>query len=233
MKLRHFAPHPQGRFRPPLPPRVGAAPRAATSSRGESADRPGGDTFKPLMKSHYDEHGFNPGFAQVLVEVSELVKTAPEQRLMTMNHWGETVMGSIDRRIDSMRAHSNWRLEPSSSTAVAILSLLLLGVSSAQAQSGQSLMASAVVNYGNRTADEPVNHGVDPSRLITVDLACTPTAAAAREIGWDAVEVDDCFTGPNGIDIGPTPLRSTPASTDPTRPDDGTRPRRGAQGGIS
>ena len=30
-------------------------------------------TLKPLMKSHYDERGFNPAFAQVLVEASELV----------------------------------------------------------------------------------------------------------------------------------------------------------------
>ena len=29
-------------------------------------------TLKPLMKSHYNEHGFNPAFAQVLVEASEL-----------------------------------------------------------------------------------------------------------------------------------------------------------------
>ena len=28
--------------------------------------------LKPLMKSHYDERGFNPAFAQVLVEASEL-----------------------------------------------------------------------------------------------------------------------------------------------------------------
>jgi len=29
-------------------------------------------SIKPLMKSHYDELGFNPTFAQVLVEASEL-----------------------------------------------------------------------------------------------------------------------------------------------------------------
>ena len=54
-------------------------------------------------------------------------------------------------------------------------------------------------------ADEPTDHGFDPRRLITVDLARTPTAAAAREIGWDSVEVDDCFTGPNGA-VGGTTL---------------------------
>jgi hypothetical protein len=31
-----------------------------------------------------------------------------------------------------------------------------------------------------------------------VDLARTPSAAAAGRIAWDAVDVDDCFTGPNG-----------------------------------
>ena len=29
--------------------------------------------IKPLMKSHYDKLGFNPAFAQILVEASELV----------------------------------------------------------------------------------------------------------------------------------------------------------------
>jgi hypothetical protein len=54
-------------------------------------------------------------------------------------------------------------------------------------------------------ADEPVDHGFDPQRLITVDLARTPAAAAAGEIAWDAVEVDDCFSGPNGS-VGGTTL---------------------------
>jgi hypothetical protein len=54
-------------------------------------------------------------------------------------------------------------------------------------------------------AEEPVDHGFDPQRLITIDLRCTPTAAAAGEIGWDAVEVDDCFAGPNGH-VGGTTL---------------------------
>jgi hypothetical protein len=47
-------------------------------------------------------------------------------------------------------------------------------------------------------AEEPVDHGFDPHRLIAVDLARTPSAAAAKQIGWDEVQVDDCFTGPNG-----------------------------------
>jgi hypothetical protein len=46
--------------------------------------------------------------------------------------------------------------------------------------------------------DEPADHGFDPSRLITVDLARTPSAAALGEISFDGVEVDDCFSGPNG-----------------------------------
>jgi hypothetical protein len=54
-------------------------------------------------------------------------------------------------------------------------------------------------------ADEPVDHGFDPARLITVNLARTPSAAAAGEIGWDDVQVDDCFTGPNGA-LGGTTL---------------------------
>ena len=53
-------------------------------------------------------------------------------------------------------------------------------------------------------ADDPVDHGFDPQLLITVDLARTPTAAAAREITWDDVQVDDCFTGPNGNVNGTT-----------------------------
>ena len=52
--------------------------------------------------------------------------------------------------------------------------------------------------------EEPVDHGFDPARLITVDLARTPSAAAAGEIGWDAVELDDCFAGPNGTTGGTT-----------------------------
>lgn len=52
--------------------------------------------------------------------------------------------------------------------------------------------------------DEPSDHGFDPSRLITVDLGRTPSAAALGEIPFDAVEVDDCFSGPNGDVRGTT-----------------------------
>jgi hypothetical protein len=54
-------------------------------------------------------------------------------------------------------------------------------------------------------SDEPVDHGFDPSRLITIDLALSPNRALAGEIGWDAVQVDDCFTGPTGS-VGGTTL---------------------------
>jgi hypothetical protein len=53
-------------------------------------------------------------------------------------------------------------------------------------------------------AEDPEEYGFDPARLIEVDLACTPAAAQAKEIGWDEVEVDDCFTGPNGSVAGTT-----------------------------
>ena len=53
-------------------------------------------------------------------------------------------------------------------------------------------------------AQEPVDHGFDPERLIMVDLARTPPAAAAGEISWQAVQVDDCFTGANGVLAGTT-----------------------------
>ena len=52
--------------------------------------------------------------------------------------------------------------------------------------------------------DEPSDHGFDPRRLITVDLALTPAAAAAGRIDWAAVQVDDCFAGPNGALGGST-----------------------------
>ena len=54
-------------------------------------------------------------------------------------------------------------------------------------------------------ADEPIDHGFDPARLITIDLAMSPSAAAAGRITWDAIEVDDCFTGPSGS-LGGTTL---------------------------
>ena len=52
--------------------------------------------------------------------------------------------------------------------------------------------------------EEPADHGFDPQQLIDVDLARTPSAAAAKEIGWDAVQVDDCCTGPSGAVSGTT-----------------------------
>jgi hypothetical protein len=52
--------------------------------------------------------------------------------------------------------------------------------------------------------DEPVDHGFDPARLNHVDLARTPAAAAAKQIGWDEVQVDDCYSGPNGTTAGTT-----------------------------
>lgn len=53
-------------------------------------------------------------------------------------------------------------------------------------------------------ADDPSEHGFDPSRLITIDLARTPSAAAAGRIGWNEVEVDDTFSGPGGRLSGTT-----------------------------
>jgi hypothetical protein len=54
-------------------------------------------------------------------------------------------------------------------------------------------------------AEEPVDHDFDPSRLISVDLSKTPSAATAKEIEWDEVQVEDCFAGPNGA-VGGTTL---------------------------
>ncbi|MET7419596.1 hypothetical protein [Dactylosporangium sp. NPDC005555] len=51
---------------------------------------------------------------------------------------------------------------------------------------------------------EPVEHEFDPARLISVDLARTPSAAAAKEISWADVDVDDCFSGPDGDTGGST-----------------------------
>jgi len=51
---------------------------------------------------------------------------------------------------------------------------------------------------------EPVDHGFDPALLIDVDLSRTPSAAAAKEIGWDEVQVEDCYAGPNGAVAGTT-----------------------------
>jgi len=54
-------------------------------------------------------------------------------------------------------------------------------------------------------SDDPTDHGFDPAKLISVDLERTPGTAIAGEIPFDAVEVDDCFSGPNGV-IGGTTL---------------------------
>jgi hypothetical protein len=53
-------------------------------------------------------------------------------------------------------------------------------------------------------AAEPVDHDFDPARLIPVDLGRTPGAAAAKQIDWGEVEVDDCFSGPGGVVSGST-----------------------------
>lgn len=47
--------------------------------------------------------------------------------------------------------------------------------------------------------EDPVEHGFDQSRLITLDLGMTPNAAVGGSISWDAIQVDDCITGPNGV----------------------------------
>jgi hypothetical protein len=52
--------------------------------------------------------------------------------------------------------------------------------------------------------EEPVDHDFDRGRLIEVDFARTPEAAAAKEIDWSEIEVDDCFSGPNGGVFGTT-----------------------------
>ena len=53
-------------------------------------------------------------------------------------------------------------------------------------------------------SEEPVDHDFDPELLIEIDLKLTPSAAAAKEISWEQVQVDDCFTGPNGVVSGST-----------------------------
>ena len=51
-------------------------------------------------------------------------------------------------------------------------------------------------------SEDPQGHGFDRDLLIAVDLARTPSAAAAGVIGWEQVQVDDCFSGPNGAVAG-------------------------------
>jgi len=52
--------------------------------------------------------------------------------------------------------------------------------------------------------DEPTDHGFDPTRLVDVDLARTPSAALDERIPWTEVTVDDCFSGPTGNVLGTT-----------------------------
>ena len=51
-------------------------PAGATGTTGPQgpAGPPVFGATRPLMKSHYDERGFNPAFTRVLVEASELVQ---------------------------------------------------------------------------------------------------------------------------------------------------------------
>ncbi len=53
-------------------------------------------------------------------------------------------------------------------------------------------------------ADDPSAHGFDHGRLIAIDLARTPSAAATGRIRWVEVEVDDLFSGPAGALSGTT-----------------------------
>ncbi|WP_437296345.1 hypothetical protein [Sorangium sp. So ce426] len=53
-------------------------------------------------------------------------------------------------------------------------------------------------------AEEPTEHGFDPSRLVSVDLALTPSAAARGETSWDAVQVDDSTVSLSGALTGTT-----------------------------
>lgn len=51
-------------------------------------------------------------------------------------------------------------------------------------------------------ADDPSAHGFAHDRLIAVDLARTPSAAAARRIRWPEVEVDDAWAAGAGALAG-------------------------------
>jgi hypothetical protein len=52
--------------------------------------------------------------------------------------------------------------------------------------------------------DEPPDLEFDEAKLIEIDLARCPQAAASGEIRWDEVQVDDCIPGPSGNLIGTT-----------------------------
>ena len=66
-------------------------------------------------------------------------------------------------------------------------------------------------------SEEPVDHDFDPELLIEIDLKLTPSAAAAKEISWEQVQVDDCFTGPNGVVAGRHSDRPGPNCGSPPR----------------
>src|SRR5262249_26373907 len=53
-------------------------------------------------------------------------------------------------------------------------------------------------------AGDPTSHSFDPSRLITVDLSRTPSAASQNAIAWHDVELDDPYSGPGGEVMGNT-----------------------------
>jgi hypothetical protein len=52
--------------------------------------------------------------------------------------------------------------------------------------------------------EEPTNHDFDEARLVTVDLAKSPSSANLGRISWGDVEVDDAFTAINGEIVGTT-----------------------------
>jgi hypothetical protein len=68
-------------------------------------------------------------------------------------------------------------------------------------------------------ADDPSEHGFDHGRLIVVDLARTPSAAAAGQIDWDQVEVDDAFSAVGGGLSGTTLGRIHTGGVGATRTD--------------
>lgn len=53
-------------------------------------------------------------------------------------------------------------------------------------------------------ADDPSEHAFAPERLIAIDLARSPVAAAAGLIDWRDVQVDDAWSGPGGAIAGTT-----------------------------
>ena len=53
-------------------------------------------------------------------------------------------------------------------------------------------------------ADEPVDHGFDRAKLIPIDMSRAPSAAISGQLEWSAVQVDDCYGGPDGNMMGTT-----------------------------